>query len=310
MRRIAAIMMILVLLGLCACSMPQSDSVSGSAPDDPGTEKARFADIEENWAWALANGEFDKPGDRLVAVSFASRDKLKDLGVAVSAGTLVSVQYSEEKEATGRNGDYYPTFEGVAGPCWTVGEGALDLGQADVLLLPDSCRIGILQFAIAANEGGQSDIGHGHPAADPTDISSVEKMAPGRTVISSELLATDSSGGRVSIFQFNSTDHGLIVLAYCRGDQVITREYISNGVYEGKAYWRADAEADDICLFEVKLLCDTDAGLVIGLAWYGPEGATRSLFVEKDGKFADFISDLWYYSVFEQAFQHETIDLS
>jgi hypothetical protein len=134
----------------------------------------------------------------------------------------------------------------------------------------------------------------------------MEALKKGRKVMHSELLATVADGGRVSVFQFTTVNYGLLILAYINDDKIIAKEFISDNIHDGKVDWRADAGGDNICLFEVQMLCKTDAGLVIGFLWHGPEATITYLLVEKEGKFIDFISEKWYYNHWEDEFYLHT----
>ncbi|MDR3208182.1 MAG: hypothetical protein LBT60_07645 [Oscillospiraceae bacterium] len=288
-------------------------SGTGETPAAPGRENSsvRLADIQSGWVWALSNGESETPGDRLVAVSYAAPGDWESRTLAVGSGGVFPVGYAGEKEADGRNGDYYLTFDGVPGPSWRVAEGSLPVGQDDYLLLPASCQSGLLAFTPVKEDPAERAgfDNHGHPAADPADVATMEALKKGRVVMHSELLATDADGGRVALFQFENTDYGLLILAYLRGDLVIVREFIGS-VWADGVGWRADMEPDDAALFEVAMLCQTAEGLTIGFLWYGAEGVNRYLLAENGGHFTDFVSESWYYDRWEDSVQQTVYELS
>jgi hypothetical protein len=259
-----------------------------------------FALLKASYAWAVRDGDWETPGTRLAAVEYAG--KLEKLTLAAGADTLFPVKYEGEKQATGENWEYGATYEGITGPHWSA---EVPLSSYNYLLLPEACKDGLLAFtpgeAEETWEGGGFDFNHGHPPADPADVEAMEAFKKGRAVLHSELLATDENGGRVSLFQYENRDEGLLVLAYINGDRVVTQEFTA-GVYEDGAAWRADAEGDDICVFELVTLCETDAGLVIAYLWYGPEGTGKWLVKEDGGAFAEFETDIWSYNHWEDKF--------
>lgn len=276
-----------------------------------GIGKARLADMQTSWAWAIPEEGFGASGSRLAAVEYASPDSIADLRLAFGSGKWVSVSYAGEKSADADDevidGQYDPTFEGTAGPVWRIGEAALPAVQ-DYILLPESCKAGALTFAPANAPGdgeGATD-NHGHPEASVSETEKISKLYHNRKLIHSELLAVDSKGGRVSVFQFAAAESGLLVLAYIRDNMIITKEFTAN-VYDGSVYWRADAESGNICLFEVRMLCETDEGLAIGFVWYGPEGTARYLLAENEGTFTDLTAESWYYDIWMREFVKDTM---
>jgi len=240
-------------------------------------------DLKSNWAWVITNYS-DK--NQVVAIEYSSPDALENLTLAVDRTGIFNVKYAGQKVATGSNGDYAPLFEGVTGPYWKVTDGSTLEGWS-LLLIPESCLKGLLPLTPFENDA--------HPAASASDIAKIRALKNGRGMMNTEILATDSRGGRIGLFQFNNTDkEGLFIFAYIHGEKIITIEYTTD-VYEGHAYWRVDADPDDICYFEATALCETDEGLVIAFLWGAPEGTGHHLMIEKDGQFVDFISDGWYY---------------
>ncbi|MCL2105896.1 MAG: hypothetical protein FWH26_02360 [Oscillospiraceae bacterium] len=273
-------------------------------PEPAPLAVAPFAELRDNYAWAISNGDWETPGTHLAAVEYAGSPE--SLTLAVGWNQLFPLRYEGEKEATGENGEYGASYAGIAGHYWSV-ESILPVGWGSCLLLPASCEAGILALtpAVAGEDIVNGFYNHGHPPADPADVTEMEGRKNGRRVLHSELLATDENGGRVSLFQFESTDMGLLVLAYINGDRVIAQEF-SNPVDEHGVIWRADAEEDDICVFEVTMLCETDAGLVLAYLWYGPEGTGKLLVAEDGGAFVELASDAWTYDHWENRYYRLT----
>jgi len=276
-------------------------------PTNP--KKVKFEDLKSDWAWALTNLG-DPPGDEMVAVGYSTPKSLKRLTMAINAYDIFPIKYAGEKTATEANGDYNPRFEGVTGPYWRISDGPpVGDGYENMLLLPESCRDGMLALTPAKAEGsGKGGLydNHGHPAAQASDVAKIQALKPDRKVMKSELLATDLRGGRIALFQFNNTaEEGLLILAYIEGEKIITKEFTAR-VFDGDGTtaWRADADPDDICEFDVRALLETDEGLVIAFLWYGPEGINQYLLKEKNGKFIDFITRGWGYNHWENSW-HE-----
>jgi hypothetical protein len=244
--------------------------------------------ILPNWAWAISNGDYETHGDKLAALQHASPDNLAELTFAVSPEGLIPIRFEGEKKATEIDEfGYYPSYEACSGPYWSVCDGHLPSGDY-YLLLPASNKDAILAFTPASLDKYKNS------AAVPEDVAKMEALKKGRKVVYSELLATDADGGRVSVFEFANTNYGLLILAYIKGERVITKEFTTTNVSKNLDKWRVDA-GEGIGTFVVNLLCKTEAGLVIGFCWYGPEGAGKYLLVENKGAFADFISESWYY---------------
>ena len=273
------------------------ENTAGAAP---------FAALRDNYAWAVREGTYDDPGTHLAAEEYAG--DLRSLALAVAPGQTIPVRYEGKKKATSENGEYWSYYDGISGPYWSATE---PLRDYEYLLLPVSCKDGLLKLTPAEAEESDHDTSgfdndHGHPPADPADTARMEALQGGRRVLHAELLATDDRGGRVCLFQYENTEEGLLILAYLKGDKVITQEFTAY-VYEDGAGWRADMDGDDICLFEVVMLCETDAGLVIAYLWYGPEGTGTYTMVEEGGKFVFFepASGVWYYDHWDDRFYQE-----
>jgi len=262
-------------------------------PVEPGF--AKCDDLKSNWAWVITNmwGEED-PGTKMVAIEYSKPEALENLTLAVDRFGIYNVKYAGQKVATGTNGDYGATFEGVTGPHWKITDGSVAKDHY-MLLLPETCHKGILPLTPF-----EDNI---LPPASAADIAKIRALKNGRGMMRTEMLATDSRGGRIGIFQFNNTaDEGLFILAYIQGEKLITLEFTTD-VYEGQASWRADAEPDDICYFEATALCETDEGLVIAFLWGAPEGTNNYILIEKDGKFVDFITEAMVYDHWSNSWQ-------
>ncbi|MCL2747993.1 MAG: hypothetical protein FWE59_04985 [Oscillospiraceae bacterium] len=293
---------------LCyGCAGEAGDPLPGDATPDIGIEKAPFADLKDNWAWVIVDWGGDIPGGQVAATSYASPDRLDKLAWAASAEELASVRYTGEKASTAESGDGYLFFDSLSGPVWEVPQ-PLAGDAYDMVLLPESCRRGLLPLTPGYTEvlwenGYETN---GYPAADPGDVAAAEALIDNRAVVHSELLATDGQGGRVGLFLFENTDEtedALLLLICFRGDRNVYMEFTAP-LYDGRASWRPDAEEESIGLFQVKLLCETDAGLVIGFSWYGTEGVGQFLLLEDEGNFVEFITGEWYYDPWEGQFTY------
>ena len=277
---------------------------------DEGEWEYKMRVIDFDYAWATREGTQDRPGKHLAAVGYAGGPE--SLTLAVGTGQPFAVKYEGEKKATGDNGEYWEVYEGVTGPYWSTAE---KLTRYEYLLLPASREGGLLKMTPAKAKNNKFDdvasgfeYNHGHPAASKADVATMEAYKGGRKVLHSELLATDETGGRVALFQYENTDEGLLILAYINGERLITEE-LTAYIYEdedGQAgpYWRADMEENDISEFEVAMLCETDAGLILAYWWYGAEGTIRSLMVEDGGEFVNVspTSGAWYYDHWDDTF--------
>ena len=293
---------VLLILFLTACDNKGSSGAEKTSFPAETTANASDAGqtslsvIRDNWAWGIP----DDKGIMLTAESYSSPNSWKNLTMALCPSGVIRVKYIGEKKATDNHsmgdGYYFPFFEDISGPVWEVIDKTVPAIEWTVLLLPESCRAGLISFTVPQVESEYVNglYNHGYPPGPVEDIEKVTAMYKGRKIMHSELLAQDDDGGRVVLFQFVNTDEGLTVLAYIN-DSIITVIEFTAYVYEGGAYWRADLEDDDVGYFEVNMLCRTDQGLVMAFAWIAPEGSGKYLLVEKDGQFIDFIEGGWYY---------------
>ncbi|MCL1803694.1 MAG: hypothetical protein FWG30_08680 [Eubacteriaceae bacterium] len=297
---------IAAMLALCSCTASNSNKQnngdtgnkdgSGNNEDKP---YAALSDIRQSCAWAVSNSDFSA----LAAVEYANGTDFEKLSIAVCTSGIARIEYAGEKEAIGENSLYYSTYEGVTGPSWNVAskEG---VEQSFSFFLLD----GAIEESVFGIESGHSlererddYSSHGHLPASDEDIQVAIQLKGGRQVKHSELLGTLSDGGRISVFQYENTDYAMIVLAYINGEKVVYKDFYSN-VFNGTAFWRADAESEDICMFDIVAAVNTDEGLMIALQWSGPEGAMRYILVENNGKFAEFMDDYWSHDVWEDKF--------
>jgi len=279
---------------------------------DAGEWEYRMRVIDFDYAWAVSDMEWemDTPGANLAVVEYAGDPE--GLTLALGPAQQVTVRYAGEKEATGENWEYSARYEGITGHHWSAAKGSLT--AFEYLLLPASREGDLIKWTPAKAKNnydtasGGFNYNHGHPPAAPADVALMEACEDGRKVLHSELLATDETGGRVALFQYENTDEGLLILAYINRDRLITEE-LTAFIYEdedGEAgpYWRADMEENDIGEFEVAMLCETGVGLVLAYWWYGAEGTARSLMVEDDGAFVNVspASGAWYYDHWDDTF--------
>lgn len=309
---ICLVIITFLLFGCGGQNAGDSEENEGNGIPAANPERPSLSELRENWAWAVAESdwELDTIGPKIKAEAYSSPEAWENLTLATGAGGMAAdVSYTGIEEATGEwfDGMYYAFFDNITGPVWTVSDKSELTDNNSIVLLPASFRSGLL--ALTPVEAEYEEIGgfwnHGHPAASEEDTKIIEaSRKDGRKVMHSELLATDGAGGRVSVFQFyNNSEEGLLAVAYINGDSLIAYEKTA-GIYGDKAYWRADMDDDDIGHFEVNMLCETDEGLVIATSWSAPEGCIQEILVENGGRFVEFITDGWYFDIWDDTFYH------
>ena len=287
----------------------------GEAPPAPEVWEGDMEGFAEfygmtNWAWAISDRQSETPTDTVVAVEYASPDALDELTLAVGPPGIIPVEYAGEKQGTG---EFYwplysPTFQVVTGPSWKAPPGLFPAAVIDYIMLPESCGDKVLSLtypSITANYDGDEDNGfetdyynYGRPPAEAADIAIMEAQRNGRKVLHSEQLAIASDGGRISLFQYATTDFGLVVLAYINNEKVVSAEFVTMA-YDGSASWASELPPETFLYVEVTMLYESGAGLVIGFARYGPEWDARHLLAEKDGRFVGFNYGNWAYDVWQ-----------
>ncbi|MCL1914277.1 MAG: hypothetical protein FWG10_10500 [Eubacteriaceae bacterium] len=264
----------------------------------------------DNWAWALTDGNYETAGRKLAAIEYMSPDTLGELAIAVGPNTLANVEFQGQKEGNSSGDDfyYYPIFENMTGPFWSLAiNESLPTGSNYYIIVPAPFKDALIGFEPSSEENNNEwgfDDNHGHPGADAANTATIQSMYPDRMVRSTELLATDSSGGNVSLYQFENKDNGMFVLAYINGDKVVVSEY-ETGLWGGEAVWRADAEGDNICLFEVAMIAQTGSGTMLATVWYGPEGADLSLLQQNEGVF-EAIPSRWLYDLWGNEYYEDS----
>ena len=257
-----------------------------------------------NWAWAIIDWDFEAVRDTVVASAYASPDAFEDLVLAVGSPGTFPVVYKGEKKGTEELywPLYSPTFEVVTGPIWeATGELFPDIAS-DYVLLPASNKEGLLSMTyLSAPINPDWDYeteyyNHGRPAASEADISIMESRRNGRKVVHSEQIATVSDGGRVSLFQYETNETGMVAIAYINGEKCIERVFTTL-IYDEIAVWASELPPETFPYVSLAMLYQSDGGLVIGFSRFSPEWNDRYILAEKDGKFVDFNFGYWEYDV-------------
>ena len=268
----------------------------------PSFSDSLFEEIKASWVWALREGNYYERGPRLTAEEFSSQECWENLKVAVAADGVASIRYAGMKKATERREEgAYLSFENISGPVWEIENDPHSIKGA-ILLLPASVQDSLLKI---------TSFEYKEVSAAPEEIARMEELKGGRKVLNSELLATDSSGGRVVLFRYVNTDEGLVILAYIRGEKIITREFPAQHMDDnGEATWRADLDDDEYGSFQVVMLCETEQRLVIAFTWGAPEGINKYLLVEQDGQFVELPGESWSFDFREDKFYTDSYDKS
>jgi hypothetical protein len=237
---------------------------------------------------------------------------------------VIPVAFAGEKESTEEAGwpKYSPTFNVIAGPYWKAMIGNFPSETSDYLLLPASCEERIIPLTYPSAPFNEATweydpngeyYNFGKPPAEAGDIAMMEYRRNGRNVVHSRLLAKANDGGRISLFQYETTSYGLVVIAYINGEKVITTEFISTyvGDVQGEPiYWHSELPPETFGSVAVAMLCESDAGLIIGFTCIDPEGDSKHLLGERDGRFIEFSYGYWEYNIWENSYQQNTNGLT
>jgi len=276
--------------------LPQSSCTS----EGPIEVSAELFGITE-WAWAVTDWESEVPTDSMAAVAYSSPDVFENLTIAVGSGNIFSVSFAGEKDGIDdfQWPYYYARYHTITGPYWKTAEKVLsgDYGE-EYILLPAGHKEGLLQLTHPGTV-------FNYPPADSQDIALMESQRDGRRVMNSRLLAEASDGGRISMLQFETTDHGLVVIAYIKDGKTITTEFTTDYVTDEGAFWTSESGPDDFLLVKVIMLYKSDAGLVVGFTTFGPEYQNRYLLGEKGGEFVEFFPGAFYHNMMGQGYYQD-----
>ena len=273
-------------------------------------DKEGFAEQYDmtNWAWAITDWHSENPTDIVVAAAYAIPDAFEELTLAVGSTGIFPVEYTGGKKGTGEKGWplYSPTYKVVTGPAWKAAGALFPVEISDYILLPASNKDGLLSMAYPSAPVNQDwdpnadpcaeYFNHGRPPACDADIAMMETQRNGRKVAHSEQLAIASDGGRISLFQYETTGTGLVVIAYINGGKSVEREFFTSA-YDGKTGWASELPPETFQYVNISMLYQSGAGLVIGFSLFDPEWNERYILAEKDGKFVDFNYGYWEYDV-------------
>ena len=279
-------------------------AANGEGPTFLPTTETYYGNVEgfaerygmANWAWALCDWQADELTDTFVAAEYSAGAKFEELTIAVGMPGIIPVEYAGEKKGADDFSwpDFSPTYEVISGPSWKTTENLIPREASDYVLLPASCQDSLLSLAyLYAPYNPDRDpetefYNYGRPPAEPGDIAIMEELRNGRRVAHSEQLALSSDGGRISLFQYETTHFGLAVIAYINGDKVIPAEFISPVYDDGYAQWASELPKEAFPNVHVSMLMQSDAGLVIGFSMSCLEWTSRHLLAEREGCFLEF----------------------
>ena len=331
---IGVIVMVLVTMAFCACGKAPAEQPAAEkqpeveaskqgedgAPEpgpvqEPGIWEGDMEGFAElygmtAWAWAVTDWESEVPTDQMAAVAYSSPEVFDSLTMAVGSENVVPVDFAGEKDGIDdfEWPHYYARYKTIKGPVWKAEGPALPAGYGvEYFLLPHSYGGGVLPLArpwLVTDEEGRT-YGYERPPADPDDIEIIESQRNGRRVVDSQMLALTEDGGRVSLFQFETVDYGLVVIAYANGDKLVTKEFTTTYITEEGAFWTSETGPESFFHVEVIMLYESDAGLVIAFTTYGPEYQSRYLLGERDGRFVQFYYGAYHHNMMEQGYTQD-----
>ena len=269
-------------------------------------DKAGFAEQYDmaDWAWGIMDWGLDAVRDTIVAAAYAAPETFEDLTLAAGSPGVFPVEYKGVKKGTEEFHWplYSPTFAVVTGPSWGIAGGLLPEVASDFVLLPAANKEGLLSMTFPSVPDNQDwdyyteYYNHGRPPASDEDISFMEAKRNGRKVAHSEQIAMVSDGGRVSLFQYETTVTGMVSIAYFNNEKCVERVFVTNA-HDGIAWWASELPPETFPYLSLAMLYQSDAGLVIGFSRFGPEWDDRYILAEKDGYFVDFNYGYWEYDV-------------
>ena len=322
-RTLALLLAAMLLLPLAACKITINDRTdpTGTEPADPTTTSYGATDpvtdpalptMEEalaNWAWGVTNGMRGTPVTRIALTGYSLGCDFSKLTLALGPPYgQAGVEYKGEKKGNGGEQFYYPEYECVTGPDFALKAPiTVSSYQPPAFLVDlDALQSGNRELSCAYDrETGE------YPPASARDLAGANAAKDGRRVVESRVLADVERGGdRVCLFRYeNRPDDGLFTIVYFRDDVMLAYDVTTDNVdiEEDSAFWRADAEANDVCDVQPLFLCRTKEGVLLVIAWSAPEGMAELVLREQDGAFVDLDLGGMYYSRWDDKY-HSTED--
>ena len=294
MKRTLTLLLALALLPLLtACPgppEPPGDPTAETTTEPvavPGLKLPGFAEFTANWAWGAANGSGEAPAaTHLAVIGYPEDCDFGKLDLAVGPFGQAKVKYAGEKK-----GDdsiepwYFASYERVTGPYFAFEQPAAVTGWEPVFLM-DSSTLGDGLIALESKYDSED---YAYPPASAADIAEAGTLHPGRRIEESQLLAVAEDGARVCMFRYeNLAQEGLFAIVCFDGGKALAIDYTTNNVDEDGAGWRVDLEPDEVGLLEPVLLCRTQEGILLFVAWSAPEGMGQLTLREKDGALKAF----------------------
>jgi len=307
-RSLALLLALALLLPLAAC---RKGPIGPTRPHETTTvtrtEQAQalpaMADLLANWAWGTSNGMGEEPvATHLAIIGYPKGCDFGKLDLAIGPFGQAKVKYAGEKRGDGSEQWYYPEYDAVTGPYFSFAQPTAVLAW-ESLFLVDSSALGA---GLAHLQSKYDHESYAYPPVSTADIAIAETLHPGRGLMETQLLAAADDGSRICVFHYENTpDEGLFTIAYIRGGTVLAHDIATDNIGDDDiAYWRADAEGDDICLLEPVLLCRTREGVLLIVSWSAPEGRAELILREAGGALEDFTlsNRVYYYSPWDDSF--------
>ena len=309
MKRTLALLLALALLPLLtACpSLPDPPTETTAEPiAGPGLKLPTLAELSANWAWGTANGSGEAPAATHLAVIGYPKDcDFGKLDLAVGPFGQAKVKYAGEKK-----GDdsitpwYFASYDRVTGPYFAFEQPAAVVNWEPIFLVDSSALGGGLVPLESKYFRDPDDFdAPSYPPASAADIADAEGLHPGRRIEESQLLAVAADGTRVCMFRYeNLAQEGLFAIVCFDGAKVLAVDYTTGNVDEDGAGWRVDLEPDEVGLLEPVLLCRTQEGILLFVAWSAPEGMGQLTLREKDGALKAFDLGGYAYDPWDDKF--------
>jgi len=289
--------------------IPTGPSTSiGTTAGAPAAALPAMADLLANWAWGASNGNGDGPATHLVVTGYPAGADFNRLDLAVGAFGQAKVGYAGEKK-----GDdsiepwYFANYKRVTGPYFAFAASTPVLGWDPIFLLDSS----VLGEGLARLLNQYDVDSYSYPPARAADIAIAEALHPGRRVLESQLLAVADDGVRVCMFRYENVDgEGLFSIVCFDGEKALAIDYTTEYVEDDGAHWRVDLEPDVVGLLEPVLLCRTQEGILLLVAWSAPEGMAELILREKGGALEAFspADAVYFYDPWGNTFYLEDIN--
>jgi hypothetical protein len=266
-----------------------------------------LAEAMANWAWAVTNGE---PAANVVATAHPIKQDFAKLDLALGTFGQVGAKYNGQKKGGGGEPWYYPNYERVGGPDFKLAKPVNSMPTSYVFMLNSKAvSAGLVPLKNTYNAETYK-----YPSAAGEDEFLFQELKDDRRVVESRLLAQgkESHRDRVCMFRYeNKPEDALFVIAYFREDgERFVFEQTTTMVDKEGAIWRADAEPDDICSLDALMLCHTQEGPLLVMAWSAPEGANTFVLHGVDGQFKALPLDGMYYDPWEDRFFEQKMEVA